>query len=50
MVQRVKEPLLLQQQLRFSPWPGNFCMLRVQQKKKKKKKKKKNKKEKLQKI
>ena len=24
--------------LRFSPWPGNFCMLKAQQKKKKKRK------------
>ena len=33
----VQDPALPQLKLRFSPWPRNFHMLQVQQKKKKKK-------------
>ena len=40
----VKDLVLLLLWLRFSPRPGNFCMLQVQPKKKKKKKTKKKKK------
>ena len=29
LVQWVKDPELLQLQLKFSPWPGNFHMIRV---------------------
>ena len=33
MAQRVKDPTWLQLWHRFSPWPGNFCILQVQPKK-----------------
>ena len=43
VVQWVKDSVLLHLQLGFHPWPGNFHMPWVQQKKKKKKKKKREK-------